>query len=517
MTSTTAGQFSAQGPAPAQATSGGRRDPIEVENPADGRVVGAVERMSAADLERLAAQGRAAQQAWDALGFTERRRRLLRAQRWLADHRGRVADVIVAESGKSRADALTEIVAATESLLYWANNAERHLTEERVKTATPLLFGRRVLARYRPLGLVGVISPWNAAFSLAMLDVVPALAAGSAVILKPSEVTPLSADLIEEMLLASGVPASVLQVAHGDGGTGAALVDLVDFVAFTGSAATGRKVAERAGRNLTGVSLELGGKDAMIVLADANLERAAGGAVYYSMCNAGQICMSVERVYVEEPVYERFTELVREKVERLRLGADSAQRGDIGPIIFPPQIEKIADHVQDAVGKGAEVLVGGAPAPGPGRFFEPTVLVGVDHTMKVMTDETFGPVVPIMKVRDVEEAVRLANDSRYGLQASIWTRDRARGRRVARMLESGAVNINDAFVNLGAFDAPFGGWKESGLGRRHGSAGIRRYCQAQTITDNRLPLRSDPFWFPAWDLSKALGAAVSLRARLRRS
>lgn len=500
--------------------AGERRPPlIDVENPATGAVVGAVPCLSAADVERLAAQGRAAQPAWQALGFKERRRRLLRAQRWLADNRGRAEELIVAESGKQRADATAEIIAATEALLYWANNAERLLSEERISSRSPLLFGRSVCVRYQPLGLVGVITPWNAPFSLAALDLVPAMAAGNAVIHKPSEITPLSANLLEEMFRACDVPEHVFQIAHGDGATGAALVDAADFIAFTGSDTTGRKIAEQAGRNLTGVSLELGGKDAMIVLADADLERAAGGALYYGMANAGQICMSVERVYVEEPAYDRFVELVAQHAGELRLGTGSdEQPSEIGPIIFGPQIEKIADHVQDAIAKGARAIVGGRRADRAGRYYEPTVLVDVDHTMRVMTDETFGPVLPIMKVRDADEAVRLANDSRYGLQASVWTRDRERGGQIARRLESGGVSVNDAWVNLGAFDAPFGGWKESGLGRRNGVTGIRKYCQAQTITDNRRPLRRDPFWFPASNLvRRALDVTIVARARLRRS
>jgi acyl-CoA reductase-like NAD-dependent aldehyde dehydrogenase len=336
---------------------------------------------------------------------------------------------------------------------------------------------------------------------------------------KPSEVTPLSANLLEEMFAAAGVPEHVFQIAHGDGATGAAVVDASDFVAFTGSDTTGRKIAEQAGRNLTGVSLELGGKDAMIVLADADLERAVGGALYYGMANAGQVCMAVERVYVEEPVYDRFVELVAQRARELRLGAgDEGRLCEVGPIIFAPQIEKVADHVEDAVAKGARAIVGGRRADREGRYYEPTVLVDVDHTMRVMTEETFGPVLPIVKVRDADEAVRMANDSRYGLQASVWTRDRERGGRIARRLECGAVNVNDAWINLGAFDAPFGGWKASGLGRRNGSAGIRKYCQAQAITDNRRPLRRDPFWFPASNLvGRVFDAAIVARARLRRS
>jgi acyl-CoA reductase-like NAD-dependent aldehyde dehydrogenase len=255
---------------------------------------------------------------------------------------------------------------------------------------------------------------------------------------------------------------------------------------------------ERAAQTLTPVGLELGGKDPMIVLADADLERAANGAAFYSMLNAGQVCISVERVYVEEPVYDEFVAKVTDKVRALRQGASEGPGTvEVGAVIFPPQLDIVADHVKDAVDKGAKVLVGGhANDQGGGRFYEPTVLTDVDHTMKAMTEETFGPTLPIMKVADADEAVRLANDSQYGLAASVWTKDTVKGERIARRIEAGAVCVNDATLNYAALELPMGGWKASGLGSRHGAGGIRKYCAQQSLLVKRLALKRDVHMFP---------------------
>jgi len=271
----------------------------------------------------------------------------------------------------------------------------------------------------------------------------------------------------------------------------------VDMIMFTGSTRTGTKVAESAARRLIPASLELGGKDPMIVLSDADLERAANFATYYSMQNAGQTCISIERVYVEEPVYDEFVAKVSEKVRALRVGKPEGFGSvDVGAITFPPQLETIKDHVADAVDKGARVLAGGNEVSGPGRFYEPTVLVDVDHTMKCMTEETFGPTLPIMKVRDADEAVRLANDSPYGLGASVFSRDTARGEAVARRLQTGAANVNDAMINYTVLELPMGGAKASGLGSRHGAGGIRKYCSQQAIVVTRLAMKKEPFMYP---------------------
>ena len=358
--------------------------------------------------------------------------------------------------------------------------------------------GKKLILRFRPLGLIGVIGPWNYPLTNSFGDCIPALAAGNSVILKPSEITPLTSLLLAEAMRECGLPENVLQIATGRGETGAALVDHVDMIMFTGSTRTGRKVAETAAKRLIPASLELGGKDPMIVLSDADLERAANFAAYYSMQNAGQTCISIERVYVEEPVYDDFVAKVSDKVRALRVGKPEGYGSvEVGAITFPPQLDTIKDHVADAVQKGAHVLTGGQQLPGAGRFYEPTVLVDVDHTMKIMTEETFGPTLPIMKVRDSEEAVRLANDTPYGLASSIFTKDTKRGEQIARRIEAGATTVNDAMINYAALELPMGGAKASGLGSRHGPGGIRKYCSQQAIVITpRLALKREPHMYP---------------------
>src|ERR687889_2344311 len=353
---------------------------------------------------------RAAQPGWDALGFAGRARVMLRMQKWVLDNAERVIETIVRETGKSWEDAqLAEISYGANAFGFWAKNAPKYLADERVRSASVMLKGKKLILRYKPLGLVGVIGPWNYPLTNSFGDCIPALAAGNSVILKPSEVTPLTSLLLADGLRQCGVPEDVFQVATGRGATGEALVDAVDMVMFTGSTTTGRTVMARAAQTLTPVSLELGGKDPMIVLADADLERAANAATYYSMQNGGQTCISVERVYVEAPVYEEFVAKVTERVKALRQGPPNGPGSvDVGAVTFPKQLDIVSAHVDAAREAGATVLTGGHGRSEGGRFYEPTVLVGVDHSMACMTEETFGPTLPIMRVNDAEEAVRLA-------------------------------------------------------------------------------------------------------------
>ncbi len=473
---------------------------IPVENPATGQTIGTVPDLGAAAVAEMARRARAVQPTWEAYGFEGRARILLRAQKWLLDNQERVVETIVSETGKTYEDAeLAEIGYAANAFGFWAKHAQVYLADERVKSGQILVKGKKLLLRHSPLGLIGVIGPWNYPLTNSFGDCIPALAAGNSVILKPSEVTPLTSLLLAQGLRECGLPDDVLQIATGRGATGAALIEEVDMIMFTGSTATGRKVAEAAARRLIPASLELGGKDPMIVLSDADLERAANFATYYSMQNAGQTCISIERVYVEEPVYEDFVARVTEKVRALRLGPPQGFGSvEVGAITFPPQLEKIEAHVADAIDKGARVLAGGHSAhTGGGRFYEPTVLVDVDHSMKIMTEETFGPTLPIMKVSDAEEALRLANDSPYGLGASVFTRDAERGEQIARRIEAGAANVNDAMINYTALELPMGGAKASGLGSRHGAGGIRKYCSQQAIVvTSKLALKREIHMYP---------------------
>jgi len=475
------------------------RTGIPVENPATGETIATVPDLSAEEVAEMAARARAAQPEWEAYGFEGRARVLLRAQKWVMDNAEQIVATICSETGKTFEDAeLAEIGYAGNAFGFWAKEAPNYLGDEKVKTSQLLVKGKKIILRYRPLGLIGVIGPWNYPLTNSFGDCIPALAAGNAVILKPSEVTPLTSLLMAEGLRECGLPENVLQIATGRGATGAALIEHVDMIMFTGSTRTGRKVAETAARRLIPASLELGGKDPMLVLADADVERAANFATYYSMQNAGQTCISIERVYVEEPVYDEFVAKVSEKVRALRVGKPEGPGSvEVGAITFPPQMDTIKDHVADAVQKGARVLTGGNELPGAGRFFEPTVLVDVDHSMKCMTEETFGPTLPIMKVRDEDEAVRLANDSPYGLGASVFSRDTGRGEAVARRLEAGAANVNDAMINYTVLELPMGGAKASGLGSRHGPGGIRKYCSQQAIVVTpKLAMKKEVFMYP---------------------
>jgi acyl-CoA reductase-like NAD-dependent aldehyde dehydrogenase len=471
---------------------------IEVRNPATGEVIASVPALRVEDVAGVVARARAAQPAWEALGFEGRGRILRRAQKWVIENADRVARTIVSENGKAYEDALmAEVGYAAGAFGFWAKNAPKFLADERIRSSSPFVMGRKLVVRYAPVGVVGVIGPWNYPLTNSFGDCIPALAAGNACVLKPASLTPLTSLFMAEGLRECGLPEDVFIVAAGGGDVGAEMIDHVDAVMFTGSTEVGKKVMERAAKTLTPVGLELGGKDPMLVLADADLERAANAAVHYSMQNGGQTCISVERVYVEEPAYDEFVGKVESKLRALRQGVPGDPGSvDIGAVTSPPQVDLIDGHVRDAVAKGARAVVGGHRGSGPGDFYEPTLLLDVDHSMECMTEETFGPTLPVMKVRDAEEGVRLANDSPYGLQASVWTKDTAKGERLARMIEAGVVCVNDAQINYVALELPMGGWKESGLGARHGADGIRKYTKRQALLVTRFAPKRELHMLP---------------------
>ena len=475
--------------------SGVERRTLRLSNPATLVSIGEFAVMNAADVAAAVECARKAQPAWAAQSFEERGRVLERAVRVILDREDELLDVIVSETGKPRMEALaTELITSCDALQFYAKNARRILEDRSLPLH--LLKTKKLRVTHKPLGVVGIITPWNFPFVLSLNPTAQALMAGNTVVLKPSEVTPFSGRLVEEIFQAAGLPEGVFNLVLGDGETGAALVEAgVDKISFTGSVRTGRRVAEACGRNLVPCTLELGGKDPMIVCADADLERAARGAVYGAFANSGQVCTSTERVYVVGEVAEEFTRRCVEETARLRQGAEG--EFDVGAIIASEQLGVIEAHVADAVEKGAKVLAGGRRNPEqPGLFFEPTILVDVHHGMDVMRDETFGPVLPIMRVRDEDEAVRLANDSRYGLNANVWTRNKHKGTELSRAIESGCVVVNDCMVTYGIPESPFGGVKESGIGRVNGKMGLEGYCHTQSIVVDRFGGRSEPIWYP---------------------
>jgi acyl-CoA reductase-like NAD-dependent aldehyde dehydrogenase len=468
-----------------------------VHRPVDGTVIRQVPVDSPERVAEVTARVRAAQPEWEAIGFEGRYGWLGKLRDWMFDNLDPLADLMQAETGKVRADAEIEAPFICDAINFWGRRAAGYLADETPGSHTPLFKAKKLRITYHPYPVVGVISPWNFPLILAYDDAVPALMAGAAGVIKPSEVTPLVAMEVARGWKEIGAP-DVLEVVNGTAETGGALIDAVDYLQFTGSERTGKAVMKRAADTLTPVSLELGGKDPMIVLRDANIDRAVNAAAFGGLANTGQICMAIERVYVEEAVYDEFVDKLAERVRRLRQGADDDSFSqDLGAMTFPPQLEIVSDQVEDARAKGARIVTGGRRKDGPGDFYEPTVVANADHTMKVMVDETFGPVLGVMKVRDADEAVRLANDSRYGLSASVMSRDTRRAEEIARRLEVGAANVDDVLTNYFLQNLPMGGWKRSGVGSRHGAYGIKRFCRTEAIVSPRFPRgKRDPLWFP---------------------
>jgi acyl-CoA reductase-like NAD-dependent aldehyde dehydrogenase len=469
---------------------------IDILNPATGATVGSIPVDTPESIAATVARVRANQAEWEAIGIEGRYHWLGQLRDWILDNTERIGDTMQAETGKVRADVSLDLGYVADLINFYGSKAADYIGDETVRPNSPLLATKKLTIQYRPFPVVGVISPWNFPLAMALGDSIPALQAGAAVVVKPSEFTPLSLlEVIAAWKQEIGAP-DVFDCVQGTGEAGGALIDNVDYVQFTGSDRTGRKVMARAAETLTPVSLELGGKDPMIVLADADVDRAANAATWGGMVNSGQLCISVERIYVEEPIYDEFVAKLTQEVAGLRQGADGRKpEKDVGAMTSPNQTAIVEDQVDDALANGARALTGGKRAEGSGDYYEPTVLVDVDHSMKVMRDETFGPVVGVMKVRDSEEALRLANDSRYGLAASVFG-EKVRAEKIARRIEAGSVNVNDVITNMAAMGVPMGGWKQSGIGFRHGEYGIKKYCRAESIVVTRFGGKREPNWYP---------------------
>jgi succinate-semialdehyde dehydrogenase/glutarate-semialdehyde dehydrogenase len=492
-----------------------RREVVSYD-PATGAEVGRVPLRSAEEVTAAVTRARAAQKSWGKRSFKERAEVVMRARALVLEAMDEIAGLIARESGKPSAEALAmEIVPTLDLMQFFARKSERMLRPEKIEIGLYRFMGRTSTIEYRPLGVVGIISPWNFPWATPLGEVVMALMAGNAVVLKPSELTPLVGLLIGEVFTRAGLPDGLLEIVTGDGSTGAALVEAdVDKIMFTGSVPTGRRVAEAAARRLLPVVLELGGKDPMIVFEDADLSAASEAAVWGAFANSGQACASVERCYVHESIAEEFTRRVVEKTRALRQVAGDDGARDLGSMSSERQFRTVEEHVGDAVARGAQVLAGGGRARGSserGWFHKPTVLADVDHTMAVMREETFGPVLPLMTFRDEEEAIRLANDSPFGLTASVWTKDLRKGRRVASRIEAGTIMVNEVLYTHGIAQTPWGGVKQSGLGRTHGRLGLLEMVAPYHVHVNRLTFLQDVWWF-----AYTPGAAKLFRSLARR-
>jgi acyl-CoA reductase-like NAD-dependent aldehyde dehydrogenase len=479
-------------------------------NPATGETLGCFEKTLPSLLPEIVTRARAAQANWFKIPIAVRAARLKSLRAAILSTRGALADAIVQESGKPRAEALfADIFVALDTAAYFAANAERMLHPEQVPHHNLAAKAKSGTLTYPPLGVIGIISSWNYPLAIPLGQIIPAIVAGNAVVCKISDFTPHCGALIERLFASAGFPDGLVTVIQGGGEVGQALIDAVpDKILFTGSVETGRRVAEACGKRLIPTVLELGGKDAMIVLSDADLDISASGAVWGSYTNCGQVCLSVERIFVEQTVSESFANRCVEKTKKLRLGPGSDLATDIGPLIRPHHVQRMIALIEDAVARGAKVLCGGRPRPDLGaNFFEPTVIVDVDSAARLFQEETFGPILAIQTVSNSEEAIQRANDSPFALSASVWTGDAARGKAISGRLRAGAVMINDAISYFAIAEAPHGGCGLSGWGRTHGRPGLLEMVQTKYIDVDSFPRREKPWWFRyGADLERAADA-----------
>ncbi|PYS70195.1 MAG: aldehyde dehydrogenase [Acidobacteria bacterium] len=471
---------------------------IICHDPATGEEIGRAPLVMPEEVARAASRARAAQPAWAERRYSERGRVIMEARKIILKELDEIAFLISMETGKPVVEAISlELTPALDLMQYFARKTANLLSPRRISVGQYWTMGRSSYEIYKPIGVIGIISPWNFPWATPLGEVVMALMAGNAAVLKPSELTPLAGIKIKEVLGRAGLPDGVLEVVTGDGSTGAALVGAgVDKIMFTGSVATGRRVAEAAAKYLIPVALELGGKDPMVVLDDAHVINAARGAVWGAFANCGQSCSSVERCYVQEGIADQFIAEVVKETKRLRQAAGTEKNTDIGSMSSERQLRVVERHVNQAIDHGAVALTGGERLRDmAGPFFPPTVLTNVNHEMDVMREETFGPVLPIMTFKNDNEALRLANDSQFGLTASVWTKNIARGQKLARQIDAGTVMINEVLYTHGIAQTPWGGMKQSGLGRTHGRAGLLELVRSQHIHVNRVPFLPDLWWF----------------------
>jgi acyl-CoA reductase-like NAD-dependent aldehyde dehydrogenase len=473
-------------------------DALPSLNPATGETLGYFAKTQPVHLPYILSLSRAVQANWAKLPVTERAARLKALRASMMSSRDALADAVVRESGKPRVEALfADVFVALDTAVFFAKNAEPLLRAESVPHHNLAAKAKGGTLTYEPFGVIGIITSWNYPLAIPLSQIIPAVVAGNAVVCKVSEFTPQCGALIQKLFVDSGFPKDLVTIIQGGGEVGRALIEAApDKVIFTGSVATGRRIAESCAKSLIPTVLELGGKDAMIVLADADLDVAASGAVWGGYTNCGQVCLSVERLFVEAAISEAFTARCVEKTKKLRLGSGSDPSTDVGPLIRPQHVQRMKDLLQDAVDKGAKVLCGGRARPDLGAgFFEPTVVVNVDSTMRLLQEETFGPILAIQTVRDAEDAILRANDSPFALAASVWTRDSVRGEAIAKRLRAGAVMVNDATSYFAIAEAPHGGCRFSGWGRTHGEAGLLEMVQTKYIDVDRLPHREKPWWY----------------------
>ena len=467
-------------------------------NPATDEVLREFECASESEVQAAVARARVAQVSWSEIGVRKRIAVLREFQRRLLEKKSEIAEAITEEAGKPVAEALTtEVLVVLDAARFLIDNAYRLLADEPMphgSLATKLKRGRLVR---EPHGVVGIISPWNYPFSIPATETLAALVAGNAVVLKPSEFTSLVALELASLLHGAGVPKDVFQVVVGDGATGAALLhSQIHKLVFTGSVATGKRIAAAAAERLLPVVLELGGKDPLIVFEDADVDVASSAAVWGAFVNVGQACLSMERCYVHRSLYEPFVLACAEKAGRLRIGNGMDPNTDVGPMIRERQLQIVESQVEDAKARGARVLAGGKRLPELGvNFYAPTVLMDVSQTMRIMREETFGPLLPVMPFDSDDEAVRLANDSEYGLAASVWTRNPARGESIARQIHTGTVMVNDVISCFGISEAPHGGVKASGIGRTHGRFGLEEMVRVKYLDTDRMPGMKKVWWY----------------------